>query len=80
DSYLDTKDAFWHAKNVTVKNSTVKGEYLAWFSDGEAPHAKGAEGTLQAGRSATCSPCLDPLDCDPRPLAQPRGRSALDCG
>ncbi len=23
---FDTKDAFWHAKNVTVKNSVVKGE------------------------------------------------------
>ncbi|MCM1440607.1 MAG: DUF3737 family protein, partial [Roseburia sp.] len=23
-----------HAKNVTVKNSVVKGEYLGWFSDG----------------------------------------------
>lgn len=30
---FDTKDAFWHAKNVTVKNSTVKGEYLAWYSE-----------------------------------------------
>ena len=30
DCYLDTKDAFWHAKNVTVRNSVVKGEYLAW--------------------------------------------------
>jgi hypothetical protein len=33
DSYLDTKDAFWRSKNVTVRNSTVKGEYLAWFSE-----------------------------------------------
>ena len=31
---FDTKDAFWHAENVTVKNSTIKGEYLAWYSDG----------------------------------------------
>lgn len=31
--YLDTKDAFWHSKNVTVRNSTVKGEYLAWYSE-----------------------------------------------
>ncbi|MFR9189351.1 MAG: cyclophilin-like fold protein [Anaerotruncus massiliensis (ex Togo et al. 2019)] len=31
---LDTKDAFWHARNVTVKDSVVKGEYLAWYSDG----------------------------------------------
>jgi len=34
DSYLDTKDAFWHSKNVTVINSVVKGEYLAWYSEG----------------------------------------------
>jgi len=34
DSYLDTKDAFWHSRNVTVVNSTLKGEYLAWFSEG----------------------------------------------
>lgn len=31
---FDTKDAFWHAKNVTVKDSIVKGEYLAWYSEG----------------------------------------------
>ncbi len=31
---FDTKDAFWHAKNVTVRNSVVKGEYLGWYSDG----------------------------------------------
>jgi hypothetical protein len=30
---FDTKDAFWHAKGVTVRNSTVKGEYLAWYSE-----------------------------------------------
>jgi len=29
---LATKDAFWHAENVTVKNSVIKGEYLAWYS------------------------------------------------
>jgi len=34
DSILDTKDAFWHSKNVTVRNCTLKGEYLAWFSEG----------------------------------------------
>jgi len=33
DSYLDTKDAFWHSKNVIVKNSVIKGEYLGWFSE-----------------------------------------------
>lgn len=31
---FETKDAFWHAKNVTVRNSTIKSEYLAWYSDG----------------------------------------------
>lgn len=30
---FDTKDAFWHAKNITVCNSIVKGEYLAWYSE-----------------------------------------------
>lgn len=30
---FDTKDAFWHAKNVLVKNSVVKGEYLAWYCE-----------------------------------------------
>ena len=30
---FDTKDAFWHAKNVSVKNSVVNGEYLAWYSE-----------------------------------------------
>ena len=30
---FDTKDAFWHAKNVTIRNSVVKGEYLAWYSE-----------------------------------------------
>ena len=30
---FDTKDAFGHAKNVTVKNSIIKGEYLAWYSE-----------------------------------------------
>lgn len=30
---FDTKDAFWHAKNVTVRNSTVRGEYLAWYCE-----------------------------------------------
>lgn len=30
---LDTKDAFWHAKNVYVKDSVIKGEYLAWYSE-----------------------------------------------
>ena len=30
---FDTKDAFWHAKNVIVKDSVVKGEYLAWYCE-----------------------------------------------
>ena len=30
---FDTKDAFWHAKNVTVRNSMIKGEYLGWYSE-----------------------------------------------
>lgn len=30
---FDTKDAFWHAKNIVVENSIVKGEYLAWYSE-----------------------------------------------
>ncbi len=32
-SVLNTKDAFWHAKNVTVRDSVVNGEYLAWYSE-----------------------------------------------
>ena len=30
---FDTKDAFWHGKNITVRDSVVKGEYLAWYSE-----------------------------------------------
>lgn len=33
DCVFDTKDAFWHGKNVTIRNSTIKGEYLAWYSE-----------------------------------------------
>ena len=33
NSYLDTKDAFWHSQNVTVYDSVVKGEYLGWYSE-----------------------------------------------
>src|SRR5699024_6804253 len=33
NSNLDTKDAFWHSKNVTVYDSIIKGEYLAWYSE-----------------------------------------------
>lgn len=31
---FDTKDGFCHGNNITVKNSTIKGDYLAWYSDG----------------------------------------------
>ena len=37
DCVFDTKDAFWHAENVVVRNSVVRGEYLAWYSDGLTP-------------------------------------------
>ena len=30
---FDTKDAFWHAKNVVVRDSYVNGEYLAWYCE-----------------------------------------------
>ena len=30
---FDTNDAFWHALNIVVRNSVVKGEYLAWYSE-----------------------------------------------
>ena len=30
---FDTKDAFWHAKNVLIRDSVVKGEYLAWYCE-----------------------------------------------
>lgn len=30
---FDTKDAFWHAENITIRDSIVKGEYLAWYSE-----------------------------------------------
>lgn len=30
---FDTKDAFWHARNVVIKDSVIKGEYLAWYCD-----------------------------------------------
>lgn len=32
NSKLYTKDAFWHSKNLTVKNTLLKGEYLGWYS------------------------------------------------
>lgn len=30
---FDTKDAFWHAKHVLVRDSVVRGEYLAWYCE-----------------------------------------------
>ena len=30
---IDTKDCFWHAKNVYCKNCKLIGEYLAWYSE-----------------------------------------------
>ena len=33
DCNFDTKDAFWHSKGVTVRNSTLRGEYLAWYAE-----------------------------------------------
>ena len=30
---FDTKDAFWHGKNIIVKDSVIKGEYLAWYAE-----------------------------------------------
>ena len=30
---FDTKDAFWHARDVVVKDSVVNGEYLAWYCE-----------------------------------------------
>ena len=30
---FDSKDAFCHAKNVVVKDSVIKGEYLAWYCE-----------------------------------------------
>ena len=30
---FDTKDAFWHAKNVVVRDSVIRGEYLAWYCE-----------------------------------------------
>lgn len=33
DCKFDTKDAFWHGKNIIVRNSVIKGEYLAWYAE-----------------------------------------------
>lgn len=32
NSVLNTKDAFWHASDLTVYDSEIKGEYLGWYS------------------------------------------------
>ena len=29
---LNSKDSFWEAENVTVIDSVINGEYLAWYS------------------------------------------------
>ena len=34
DCVFDTKDAFWHGENIIVKDSIIRGEYLAWYSNG----------------------------------------------
>ena len=33
DCSFDTKDAFWHARTVVIRNSVVKGEDLAWYCE-----------------------------------------------
>ena len=33
DCEFDTKDAFWHCRNMIVKDSVLKGEYLGWYSE-----------------------------------------------
>jgi len=33
NSVLITKDAFWHARNVVIKNCEIIGEYLGWYSE-----------------------------------------------
>ena len=33
NSHFNTKDAFWHSRNVTVYDSVLEGEYLAWYSE-----------------------------------------------
>ena len=30
---ITSRDAFWHAHNVTVRNSVLRGEFLGWYSD-----------------------------------------------
>ena len=31
--HFDTKDAFWHAKRVVVRDSVIRGEYLGWYAE-----------------------------------------------
>lgn len=31
---FNTKDAFWHCRNMTVRDSEIRGEYLGWYSEG----------------------------------------------
>ena len=33
NSNFKTKDAFWHAKDVTVYDTVLEGEYLGWYSE-----------------------------------------------
>lgn len=33
DSTINTKDAFWHSRDVTVEDCEVTGEYLGWYSE-----------------------------------------------
>ena len=33
NSNVDSKDCFWHAKNVYCKNCKLIGMYLAWYSE-----------------------------------------------
>ena len=33
DSVVCAKDGFWHAKNVTLTDCTLEGEYLGWYSE-----------------------------------------------
>ncbi len=34
--FFNLRYPFWHTKNVTVRNSVVKGEYLAWYCENVA--------------------------------------------
>lgn len=30
---MNTKDAFWHSKNMVIRNSDIIGEYIGWYSE-----------------------------------------------